>query len=186
MSRQGRSFRAPRVTPVTASPSAPRRKTRRSPPTITCSSSPCHAWEIAGGSAASGRARHDHGGQRQRGGEEERDGARVCRHGGIIAPRRRVSDGAPSDRTGLSRGAAAGPISGTGDASTGSNQVSSPHSGTTELSVRRRGLERRIHKEAVMATPRRTPLVVLGWQTWSIVVVVLVLVLLAGTYILFW
>ena len=37
-----------------------------------------------------------------------------------------------------------------------------------------------------MATSRRAPLVVLGWQTWSIVVVVLALVLLAGAYILAW
>ena len=37
-----------------------------------------------------------------------------------------------------------------------------------------------------MATPHRAPLVVLGWQTWSIVVVVLAFVLLAGAYILNW
>jgi hypothetical protein len=38
--------------------------------------------------------------------------------------------------------------------------------------------------EAVMATSHRMPLMTLGWQTWSIVAVVLTLVLLAAAYIL--
>ena len=37
-----------------------------------------------------------------------------------------------------------------------------------------------------MATPHRASLVVLGWQTWSIVVVVLAFVLLAVAYVLSW
>ena len=35
-----------------------------------------------------------------------------------------------------------------------------------------------------MATPRRLPLITLGWQTWSIVVVVLTFLLAAGAYLL--
>ncbi len=35
-----------------------------------------------------------------------------------------------------------------------------------------------------MATSRRMPLITLGWQTWSVVVVVLVVALIAAVYIL--
>lgn len=35
-----------------------------------------------------------------------------------------------------------------------------------------------------MATSRRLPLITLGWQSWSVVVVVLVVALLAAVYIL--
>lgn len=35
-----------------------------------------------------------------------------------------------------------------------------------------------------MATPRRLPLITLGWQTWSIVVVVLAFLLAAGAYLM--
>jgi len=33
-----------------------------------------------------------------------------------------------------------------------------------------------------MATPSRMPLLTLGWQSWSVLVVVLIVVLLAATY----
>ena len=35
-----------------------------------------------------------------------------------------------------------------------------------------------------MATPRRMPLITLGWQTWSVVVVVLVVALIAAVYVI--
>jgi len=35
-----------------------------------------------------------------------------------------------------------------------------------------------------MATSRRMPIVTLGWQTWSVVVVVLVVALMAALYII--
>lgn len=44
--------------------------------------------------------------------------------------------------------------------------------------------EHRIHMEAVMAAPPGIRLLMLGWQTWAIVVVVLALVLLAGVFVL--
>lgn len=37
-----------------------------------------------------------------------------------------------------------------------------------------------------MTTPRRQPFVVLGWQTWAILVAVLALVLAAGVWLLNW
>ena len=37
-----------------------------------------------------------------------------------------------------------------------------------------------------MTTSRRAPFVVLGWQTWAILVAVLALVLLAGVLVLNW
>ena len=37
--------------------------------------------------------------------------------------------------------------------------------------------------EATMATTRRLPLATLGWQTWSLVVIVLVIVLAAAAYV---
>jgi hypothetical protein len=37
-----------------------------------------------------------------------------------------------------------------------------------------------------MSTTGRLPLVTLGWQTWSIVVVVLAFVLAAAAYLLLW
>jgi hypothetical protein len=40
--------------------------------------------------------------------------------------------------------------------------------------------------EAAMTTAHGARLVTLGWQTWSIVVVVLMLVLAAGTFVLLW
>ena len=50
-------------------------------------------------------------------------------------------------------------------------------------SVRQRGAEDNDQKEAVMRT---SPFVVLGWQTWAILVAVLVLVLAAGVWLLNW
>jgi len=35
-----------------------------------------------------------------------------------------------------------------------------------------------------MATSRRMPIILLGWQTWSVVVVVLVVALIAAVYII--
>jgi len=35
-----------------------------------------------------------------------------------------------------------------------------------------------------MATTRRMPLITLGWQTWSVVVVVLVVALIAAVYVI--
>ena len=35
-----------------------------------------------------------------------------------------------------------------------------------------------------MATPRRLPLVTLGWQTWSVLAVVLAFLLAAGAYLM--
>jgi hypothetical protein len=53
-------------------------------------------------------------------------------------------------------------------------------------SVRQRGAEESVQKEAVMTTSRRPPFVVLGLQTWAILVAVLALVLLAGVLFLNW
>lgn len=43
-----------------------------------------------------------------------------------------------------------------------------------------------VHQEAVMTTSHGVRLVTLSWQTWSVVVVVLALVLLAGGWALTW
>jgi len=39
-------------------------------------------------------------------------------------------------------------------------------------------------QEGAMATTRRMPLITLGWQTWSVVVVVLVVALIAAVYVI--
>ena len=53
-------------------------------------------------------------------------------------------------------------------------------------SIRQRGAERNVWKEAAMTTSRQPPFAVLGWPTWAILVAVLALVLLAGVLFLNW
>ena len=53
-------------------------------------------------------------------------------------------------------------------------------------SDRQRGAEDSAWKEAVMTTSRRPPFVVLGWQTWAILVAVLATVVAAGVWLLNW
>ena len=48
------------------------------------------------------------------------------------------------------------------------------------------GAQGGVQREVVMTTPRRQPFLVLGWQTWAILVAVLALVLAAGVWLLNW
>jgi hypothetical protein len=52
--------------------------------------------------------------------------------------------------------------------------------------ARRRGVQpTRAGLEAIMAAARRLPFATLGWQTWSFIVVVLVIMLASAAFVMF-